>query len=83
MEGVSKDKLKRVVAEIQNADLNSKESLVMLLHTVIQEIGDIIYIEDIPPTFPGISIEVLPVIIKMKLMSRHIQLNKKPRGRKP
>jgi hypothetical protein len=52
-----------------------KESLGSL-DAALRFLSDVIFLEDIHPLDPGITIDIIPVIIQLKLASRGIQLSR-------
>jgi hypothetical protein len=45
------------------------------LDIALRKLADVVFMEDIHPMDPGITIEIIPVIIQLKLASRGIQLS--------
>jgi hypothetical protein len=75
----TKDAIDLAIAALQRAkEYVNPLSFDDEMDTAIREIGDAVVVEECQPT--NFSMEVMPVIIQLMLMSRHTQLNTNPRG---
>jgi hypothetical protein len=63
-------------------EAKSRFQFINHLDTAILELGELVSMEDVSPTEKGISNEAMAVVIQLKMMSRLIQLNTNPRGKK-
>ena len=59
----------------QATDAKDRVESLKALDVALKCLADVVFLEDIHPMDHGISIDIVPVIIQLKLASRSIQLS--------